>query len=314
MKIVFMGSPAFAVASLHNLHRSSHEIVAVVTAADKPAGRGRKIQMTAVKEYALEHKLPILQPLKLKDPEFLEELASYGAELFAVVAFRMLPESVWSMPVRGTINLHASLLPRYRGAAPINWAIINGDEETGLSTFYINEEIDKGAILYQKRLPIAAEDDAGSLHDKMMVSGADLLLETVDAISEGKAIAKDQGQSSLKASHASKLDNENRRIDWAKSSKEIMHLIRGLSPYPSAFSLLINEKGEELLIKFYKADVSEGHTLDPGAWESDFKSHLFIGTGDGSIELKELQVAGKKRMNTQNLLNGWAPEAHSRFI
>ena len=307
-----MGTPDFAVASLDALMKSSHEVVAVVTVADKPAGRGKKVHTSAVKDYALSHQLPVLQPLKLKDPEFLNALSAFKADLFAVVAFRMLPEAVWAKPPKGTINLHGSLLPKYRGAAPINWAVINGDSETGYSTFFINEEIDKGALLFQERIDIGADEDAGSLHDRMMIAGAELLVKTIDAIEDGTAVATLQENSSLQPSHAPKLNNDNRRIDWSRSSDKVKDLIRGLSPYPSAFSIL-KDGNQAHMIKFFKSKVCDDLVLSPGSWASDGKSHLYIGTGDKALSILELQLAGKRRMSINDLLNGWSLPPESYF-
>jgi methionyl-tRNA formyltransferase len=302
MRIVFMGTPEFAVASLDALLNSSNEVVGVVTVADKASGRGRKVHSSAVKDYALSKNIPTLQPIKLKDPGFLESLEAMQADLFVVVAFRMLPEAVWKMPCKGTINLHGSLLPRYRGAAPINWAVINGDTETGYSTFYINEEIDKGALLFQERMPIHEDEDAGSVHDRMMLLGALLVVKTVNAIEDGSARA--QPQNDLVASHAPKLNNENRRIDWNKPSKDIKNLVRGLSPYPSAYSIL-HANEDELSVKFFKVEMMEGESLLPGAFQTDGKTFLYIGTEDEKLSILELQVPGKRRMSIKDLLNGW---------
>jgi methionyl-tRNA formyltransferase len=310
MRIVFMGTPEFAVASLDALFNSSHEVVGVVTVADKASGRGRKVHSSAVKEYALSKNILTLQPLKLKDSGFLKALEGLRADLFVVVAFRMLPDAVWKMPSKGTINLHGSLLPRYRGAAPINWAVINGDKETGYSSFYINEEIDKGALLFQERMPIHEDEDAGSVHDRMMLLGALLVVKTVNAIEEESANA--QPQNDIVASHAPKLNNENRRIDWTKPSTEIKNLIRGLSPYPSAYSILHTNE-EELTVKFFKVEKVEGESLSPGIIKSDGKTFLYIGSRGESLSILELQVAGKRRMSIKDLLNGWELDPNWQF-
>lgn len=305
MRIVFMGTPGFAVENLRVLNESHHEVVAVITAPDRPAGRGRKLRAPEVKEYAVQHSLPVLQPEKLRNPKFLEDLASYKADLFVVVAFRMLPELVWSMPEKGTINLHASLLPQYRGAAPINWAIINGETKSGATTFFINEEIDKGKTIDSIEVEINPNDDAGDLHDRLMILGAQHLLKTVDLIAEGKAVAKEQVGDAVELKKAPKLNSENRSIDWNRSAKEIYDLIRGLSPYPSALSTLSSSDEDDITCKIFRSKVLESSDLGSGETESDKKSYLKVGTGSHDLEILEIQLSGKKKMGIKDLLNGF---------
>lgn len=311
MRIVFMGTPDFAVEGLKKLNESKHEVVAVVTVADKPVGRGHKIKFSPVKEYAVEHNIPVLQPTNLKDEDFIKELSGYYADLFVVVAFRMLPEVVWSMPLKGTINLHGSLLPNYRGAAPINWAIINGEKETGVTTFFIEKEIDTGKIIDQRKINVSEDENVGQLHDKLMVIGGELILDTVNEIEKGNVIGNDQSSYDLsKIKPAPKLFKDNTKIDWQKDAKSIHNLIRGLSPYPVAWTNLIKE-GEQLAIKIYKAKVSDSsYNLSPGELKVDKRS-LYAGTGDGNIEILELQIPGKKKMETAALLNGYEIKDHS---
>jgi methionyl-tRNA formyltransferase len=310
-----MGTPEFAVASLAALLESTkHQVIGVVTAPDKPSGRGRNLKTSPVKDYAIRHGLQVLQPSNLKDPRFLEQLAAWRPDIIAVVAFRMLPEAVWSMPSRGTINLHASLLPRYRGAAPINWAIINGDTETGLTTFFINEAIDEGKVLLQEQVSIDENEDAGSLHDRMKDIGAQLLVKTITGIQEGKLQAVAQGDIGQSISHAPKLNADNRRIDWNRTAKEIRNLIRGLSPIPSAYSLLKKPEDEEgIMVKFFATEILDSSTLAPGEWRVEGNSALYIGTGKGDLSILEIQVSGKRRLKVKDLLNGWIPENGARF-
>jgi methionyl-tRNA formyltransferase len=299
MKIVFMGTPDFAVASLHALVEAGFEIVGVVTAADKPAGRGQKLQESAVKKYAAEKGLHILQPLKLKDPEFIEELKSLKADLQVVVAFRMLPEMVWTMPAKGTINLHASLLPQYRGAAPINHAIINGETESGATTFFLKHEIDTGDVIFSEKVAIAADDTAGDLHDHLMVAGAGLLVKTVQAIADNNYTEQPQ-QFSDELKHAPKLFKEFCKIDWNQPVKTIYNLIRGLSPYPTAYTTL-NDK----TIKIFKADYEESTpTVAPGEIVTDGKTFLHFAAPDGVISVLDIQYEGKKRMLVEDFLRG----------
>jgi len=298
-----MGTPDFAVASLKALIDAGEEVVAVVTGPDKPAGRGQKIHESAVKQFAVSLNIPVLQPQKLKDPTFLEELKSYRADLQVVVAFRMLPELVWNMPEKGTINVHASLLPNYRGAAPINHAIINGEKSSGVTTFLLQHEIDTGNILYSTEVPISDTDNAGDLHDKLMVAGAELLIKTVNAIKTGKInpIPQDDLGENSELKHAPKIFKEDCLIDWNKSTEEVYNLIRGLSPYPAAFTHLDGK-----VLKIYSAEKeTTGHNDLPGSYLSDGKTSLKFATGDGYLKLTEVQIEGKKRMLVSDFLRGF---------
>jgi len=299
MKIVFMGTPDFAVASLDALVKANFDIVAVITAPDKLAGRGQKINESAVKKYASEKGIPVLQPEKLKNPEFLEELKSYHADLQVVVAFRMLPEVVWSMPPKGTINLHGSLLPQYRGAAPINHAIINGEKESGVTTFFLTHEIDTGDIILSDATPIADDETAGELHDKLMIVGANLLVKTVKAIAEGNFTEQPQPQTDV-LKHAPKIFKEDCKIDWNKPAQQVHNLIRGLSPYPTAFTIL-NDK----TLKIFKATLEEKEPgIAAGGFLTDGKTYLKFATKDGFIKLLDIQYEGKKRMLIEDFLRG----------
>ncbi|MFZ9588204.1 MAG: methionyl-tRNA formyltransferase [Chitinophagaceae bacterium] len=304
-RIVFMGTPAFAVAILEKLVKENCQVVAVVTAPDKPAGRGMQMSQSAVKQFALLHNLPVLQPVKLKDPEFLAELKSFDADIQVVVAFRMLPEAVWNMPSLGTINLHASLLPKYRGAAPINWAIINGEKVTGITTFKLQHTIDTGDILMRKQIQIREDETAGELHDEMMVAGADLVFETLSCYCSGNLlpIPQEEIMNQLEGNvpEAPKLHTETCKINWEKKSEEVYNLIRGLSPYPTAFTYL-NGK----MLKIFKATyemVANGTSA--GQVESDGKSYLRFASTDGWVYIKELQLEGKKRMLVEDFLRGY---------
>lgn len=299
MKIVFMGTPDFAVASLDALVQANFDVVAVVTAPDKPAGRGQKLNESAVKKYAVEKGIPVLQPEKLKNPEFIEELRSYQADLQVVVAFRMLPEIVWNMPAKGTINLHGSLLPQYRGAAPINHAIINGEKESGVTTFFLKQEIDTGDIILSDSVPIADDETAGELHDKLMVVGANLLVKTLLAIEANNIIEQPQPQNGdLK--HAPKIFKEDCKIDWNNQAQTIHNLIRGLSPYPTAFTLL-NEKN----LKVFKAEIEDKEPgIVAGGFLTDGKTYLKFAAKDGFIKLLDIQYEGKKRMLIEDFLRG----------
>lgn len=305
LRIIFMGTPQFAVASLDSLMTADFNIVAVITAPDKPAGRGLKLTQSAVKKYALDKGLDILQPAKLKDPEFLQTLQNYKADVQVVVAFRMLPEAVWDMPPLGTINLHASLLPQYRGAAPINWAIINGEKETGVTTFKLQHEIDTGNILLQQSVPIFDDETAGSLHDKLMKVGADLLVQTMKRVEEGTPEETDQdkmkGNTVLK--HAPKIYPENCEIDWTKSVGSIYNLIRGLSPYPAAYTFLNDKK-----LKIFAAQPQvEDHELKPGEISTDQKTYVKFAAPDGFLSLEEIQLEGKRKMEIADFLRGYRP-------
>jgi methionyl-tRNA formyltransferase len=316
LRIIFMGTPEFAVASLEALVNAGCQIVGVITAPDKPAGRGMKLQESAVKKYAVEKGLKVLQPEKLKNPQFLEELQLLKADLQIVVAFRMLPEVVWNMPPMGTINVHGSLLPQYRGAAPINWAIINGEKETGVTTFKLKHEIDTGDILLQETIPIGENETAGELHDKMKEVGAQLLVKTIKGLADESlketpqlvmsnqpsAIGNEQAagvHSPLK--HAPKIFTETCRIDWNKTIDEVHNLIRGLSPFPGAFSSLDNKT-----LKIYRSEKEhQKPLLQPGAFETDRKTFLRFACADGFIYVKELQLEGKKKMQAEDFLRGY---------
>lgn len=307
-KIIFAGTPDFAVESLKVLHESGYNIIAVMTAPDKPAGRGRKLQQSAVKKYALQNNLNILQPANLKNEVFISELKSLNADLQVVVAFRMLPEVVWSMPKNGTINLHASLLPQYRGAAPINHAIINGETETGVTTFFIEKEIDTGNIIAQKEVEILPDENAGKLHDKLMETGGQLIAETVEAIMNGtvKAISQKEFAENETLKSAPKIFKDDCKINWQQSVKKLHDFIRGLSPYPAAWTIITNVEDKPLTLKIYKAiPEPEKHTYDSGKILSDNKSFLKIAVKDGFINISELQIQGKKRMSVKDLLNGF---------
>lgn len=312
LRIVYMGTPDFAVASLDAIHQSQHEVVAVITSPDRPAGRGRKVRSSAVKQYAADAQIDILQPLKLRDPEFQSALAAYEADLFVVVAFRMLPESVWAMPPLGTINLHGSLLPQYRGAAPINWAIINGETRTGVTTFYIDAEIDEGKIIDSRSIEISPDADAGALHDELMALGAELVLHTVDEIAAGRAKAIPQETDGLELRAAPKLFPHNRSIDWTQSAQAIHNLVRGLCPYPSALSSL-HVDSEEWPCKIYKTQICESNSLVAGEIESDGRKYMRVGTGDGDLEILEIQLGSKKRLRVPDLLNGFDLGTSARF-
>ncbi len=305
LRIVFMGTPEFAVASLDALVDAECNVVAVITAPDKPAGRGMKPQESAVKKYAVEKGIKVLQPEKLKNPEFLEALASLDADLQVVVAFRMLPEIVWSMPRLGTINVHASLLPQYRGAAPINWAVINGEKETGITTFKLQHQIDTGNILLQEKIAIGENETAGELHDKMKILGAELLVKTVKLLAHGTLEEKEQAKLSNSASnelkHAPKIFTDTCKIDWNKTVDEVHNLIRGLSPYPAAFTSMDGK-----LLKIYKAEKEKANaSLTSGNVETDKKSFLKFACLDGYISIKELQLEGKKKMFVEDFLRGY---------
>lgn len=311
LKIVFLGTPGFAVASLEKLVESEFDVVGVITAPDKPAGRGRKLSESAVKKCALEHNLRILQPTNLKNTEFLEELRSLEANLFVVVAFRMLPEVVWQMPDYGTFNLHASLLPQYRGAAPINWAVINGETESGATTFFINERIDTGEIIMQERTPIGKAETAGELHDRLMVIGADLVLKTVEMIYAGEVETTVQPESAELKS-APKIHKDTCQINWEEDAEIIFNHIRGLSPYPAAWTQL-NNGDNTLVVKIMKAEVERSeHSLDPGLIIAA-KKEMKVAVRGGYIQLLEIQLAGKRKMNIQEVLNGLKIEKDARM-
>jgi len=302
LRIVFMGTPEFAVGILDTILHNNYEVVGVITAADKPAGRGQKIKYSAVKEYALAHNLHLLQPTNLKDESFLAELKALNANLQIVVAFRMLPEVVWKMPSLGTFNLHASLLPNYRGAAPINWAIINGETKTGVTTFFIDDKIDTGAMILNSETAIGANESAGELHDRLMELGSETVIQTLALLESGRVtttIQKDNDE--IKTAY--KLNKENCKIDWNKPALDIHNLIRGLSPYPAAWCF-ISDKGEEWNVKIYQSSIiTESHSLAIGQLVST-KKELKIAVANGFIQIESIQFPGKKKMNTAEFLNG----------
>ena len=301
LRIVFMGTPDFAVASLDALVKEDFHIVGVITAPDKPAGRGMQLQQSAVKKYAVENELKVLQPEKLKNPDFLHELHSLKADLQIVVAFRMLPEVVWNMPPLGTINVHGSLLPQYRGAAPINWAIINGERETGVTTFKLKHEIDTGDLLLQERIAIDSNETAGELHDKMKEVGAQLLVRTIRQLAEGNIKETPQTGSAESIKHAPKIFTDTCKIDWNKPVGEVYNLIRGLSPFPGAFTYL-NGK----ILKIYKSEKEEvTPEMAAGEVATDNKTYLKFASANGYINVKEMQLEGKKRMQTADFLRGY---------
>ena len=301
MRIIFMGTPEFAVPSLDMLIKNGYDVVGVVTATDKYGGRGgKKLLESAVKKYAAANGIPVLQPKNLKAPEFIEELQALKADLQIVVAFRMLPEMVWDMPRLGTYNLHGSLLPKYRGAAPINWAVIHGDEYTGATTFKITKEIDTGAILLQEKIPINFEDNAGHVHDRMMHIGAELLLKSVQKIEEGEIKLQQQDESLV--SKAPKLNKGNTEIDFNQDAKSVYNFIRGLSPYPGAWTTL-----DGALLKIYKAELIE-ENASVGKISTDQKKFFHIACGTGSVKVVEMQMQGRKRMDVKSFLNGYTIE------
>jgi methionyl-tRNA formyltransferase len=305
LRIVFMGTPPFAVASLDVLVKAGCNIAGVITAPDKPGGRGMQLQQSAVKKYAVENNLHVLQPEKLKHPDFLAELKSLSADLQIVVAFRMLPEAVWNMPPMGSVNLHGSLLPKYRGAAPINWAVINGEKETGVTTFKLQHEIDTGNILLQKSFPISETDTAGDVHDAMQEIGAQVLLETVKGLAAGRLEEIPQpstiNHQSSTIPHAPKIFTETCEIDFSKNVTDVYNLIRGLAPYPAAFTFLQGKK-----LKLFSVEkVEKQPTLKPGEFETDDKTYLQFACSDGFIKVQELQLEGKKKMLIADFLRGY---------
>lgn len=306
LRIVFLGTPEFAVASLDKLVMAGYNIVGVTTAPDKPAGRGMHLTESAVKKYAVEKNLKILQPEKLKAPEFLDELQKLKPDLQLVVAFRMLPEVVWNMPPMGTINVHGSLLPQYRGAAPINWAVINGEKETGVTTFKLQHAIDTGDILLTQKIKIDEDETAGELHDRMKEIGAELLLKTVQGLAKGNLKETPQDLTTINhepstLEHAPKIFTETCKIDWTKNADEIYNLIRGLSPYPTAFTFLKDKK-----LKLYKAAKEfEPTNASPGEYITDNKTFLKFACNNGFISVMELQLEGKKKMNVEDFLRGY---------
>ncbi|MBU3856525.1 MAG: methionyl-tRNA formyltransferase [Candidatus Phocaeicola excrementipullorum] len=312
LRIVYMGTPEFAVESLKRLVEGGYNVVAVITMPDKPMGRhGSVLQPSPVKQYAVSQGLKVLQPEKLKDEAFIGELQSLHADLQIVVAFRMLPEVVWAMPRLGTFNLHASLLPQYRGAAPINWAVINGETETGITTFFLKHEIDTGEIIDQVRIPIADTDDVGVVYDKLMRLGGDLVLKTVDAILDGnvKTVPQESVPLSGELHPAPKIFKETCRIDWTQGTKRIYDFIRGLSPYPGAWTEFHVGETVSTLKLFETQKIFADHALEPGAFVTDGKSYLHIATSDGYLNVLSLQLAGKKRMGIADFMKGYRHSA-----
>ena len=318
LRIIFMGTPEFAVETLQALVENDYNVVAVVTQPDKPVGRhGSVLQPSQVKQYALEHSLPVLQPEKMKDPEFVEQLRSYNANLQVVVAFRMLPEVVWAMPEYGTFNVHAALLPQYRGAAPINWAVINGETETGVTTFFLDHDIDTGRIIMKKHFPIPDDADVEYVYDGLMHLGAKLCLETLEAIiaADGHPATVAQNDSSRFTLHSSlftlhsslkpapKIFKETCEIDWTKTAKQVYDFVRGLSPVPGAWTTLVGPDGKETVLKIYKTRKTDRQGQGSGVITTDGKA-LYISAADALLELVELQLAGKKRMQVRDFLNG----------
>lgn len=309
LRIVFMGTPEFAADSLDILYRNGYNIVAVVTAPDKPAGRGRKLQTPAVKDYAAGKGIPVLQPENLKDPEFNQILKDMEPDLQVVVAFRMLPRIVWALPPKGTFNLHASLLPQYRGAAPMNWAIINGEKETGLTTFFLNENIDTGDIIFREKVDIGAFETLGELHDRMKEAGAKLVLKTVKAIEQDALSTYKQELLAIEPVNlkpAPKISRDDCRINWKDPSEDIFNRIRGLSPVPGAFTEIAESNGFRTILKIYRADFRKmEHNERPGTIHTDGETFFRIYTSDGWIDAEEVQMAGKRKMNVKEFLKGY---------
>ena len=320
MKIVYFGTPEFASSQLEAIIAAGYEVAAVVTVPDKPAGRGKKIQSSDVKLTALKYDLPILQPVSLKSQEFIDELSSYNADLFVVVAFRMLPEVVWSMPPMGTFNLHASLLPQYRGAAPINHAIINGEKETGLTTFLLDKEIDTGEIIKQEKVVVEDDETAGTLHDKLMLLGNKVVVETIKMIEEGKVHSQSQSsiieRDNLQLKPAPKIFKEDCKVDWTKDAKSIYDFIRGLSPYPAAHTQFVSENGDTMDIKIFEVALKENKSEDTQMYKikTDGKSYLDIVLGNNNISIKVIQQAGKKAMPIADFLRGTRLEGEWKVI
>lgn len=309
MRIIYMGTPEFAVEPLKLLLENNYNIVGVITVPDKPAGRGQQVQQSAVKKLALEKGLTILQPEKLKDEQFLEQLRLLKADLQIVVAFRMLPEIVWNMPRLGTFNLHGSLLPQYRGAAPINRAVMNGEKETGVSTFFLQHEIDTGKIIFCEKVSIAENETAGEVHNKLMHTGAQLVLKTVQAIEKGSYPQVEQSEliaAGTELKNAPKIFKDDCRINWDKTASEVYNHIRGLSPYPTAYTDFVSPEGKEFLVKIFKSKKEDSEVQQPvGTISTDAKNYIKIATQKGYIYIEELQVAGKKRMPVNEFLRGF---------
>lgn len=309
LRIVYMGTPDFAVEALRCLVEGGYNVVGVITMPDKPAGRGHKVQFSPVKQYALQHDLPLLQPERLKEEAFLEALRAWQADLQIVVAFRMLPQVVWNMPRLGTFNLHASLLPQYRGAAPINWAVINGERETGITTFFLKHEIDTGEVIQQVRVPILPEDNAGTIHDKLMLLGGQLVTETVDNIlcDNIHPIPQEEMTDGTELKPAPKIFKETCRICWNQPAGRIHNLVRGLSPYPAAWCELCSPQGERVALKLYETALEDAPSdgRRPGTLRTDGKKLLSVATSDGWLRILSLQLPGKKRLATDELLRGF---------
>ena len=320
MKIIYFGTPEIASSQLEAIMAAGYEVAAVVTVPDKPAGRGKKIQSSDVKLTALKYNLPVLQPVSLKSPEFIEELSSYNADLFVVVAFRMLPEVVWSMPPMGTFNLHASLLPQYRGAAPINHAIINGEKETGLTTFLLDKEIDTGEIIMQEKVVIEDDETAGTLHDKLMLLGNKVVVETIKIIEEGRVQSQSQEmiieRDNLQLKPAPKIFKEDCKIDWTKDAKSIYDFIRGLSPYPAAHTQFVSENNDTIDIKVFEVVLKENESEDNDLYKikTDGKSYLDVVLGKNNISIKVIQQAGKKAMPIADFLRGTRLEGEWKVL
>ena len=300
LRIVFMGTPDFATESLKRLVENNYNIVGVVTAPDRPAGRGQKIKFSSVKEYAVSQNLQVLQTEKLKNPQFIDGLKNLEADLFVVVAFRMLPEIVWRLPAKGTFNLHGSLLPRYRGAAPINWAVINGDKETGVTTFFIEKDIDTGNIIFQEKLSISDKDTAGNIHDKLMHIGSELVCKTIDAIESNKA--PNSPQLNETATHAPKIFKADCKVNWDENSVDIHNKIRGLSPYPTAWTSIDKDKTLKLFSSSYE---NANHNETIGKILISNNKEMKVAAKDGFVHIHELQLSGKKRMKTEDFLRGY---------
>ena len=308
LRIVYMGTPEFAVESLRCLVEGGYNVVGVITMPDKPAGRGHRLQPSPVKQYAQERGLPLLQPEKLKNEDFLEALRAWQADLQIVVAFRMLPQVVWAMPRLGTFNLHASLLPQYRGAAPINWAVINGETETGLTTFFLRQEIDTGEVIRQVRVPIADTDDVGAVHDRLMLQGGQLVTDTVDDILAGRVtpIPQEQMPTDTPLRPAPKIFKDTCRIDWNRPAKQVYDFIRGLSPYPAAWTELQQPGQPPVVLKIFESEkLPQPHSLTPGMVQTDGKTYLRVAVADGFVGIRSLQLPGKRRLSVEELLRGF---------
>ena len=312
LRIIFMGTPAFAVAGLRSIIKSHHSVVAIVTAPDRPAGRGKKLQFSAVKEEALAHGIPLLQPEKLNDTKTIEEIIAFNADVFVVVAFRMLPKSVWSIPSLGTFNLHASLLPQYRGAAPIHWAIINGEKETGLTTFMIDQKIDTGEVLFQTKMSVLPNETTGELSVRMQEKSGELILKTLDALASESINPKTQ-LNIENLMPAPKLNKENTRIDWSKNGQEVVNHIHGLNPFPAAWTML-NFEDDALYVKIKRAHFEVGSQINPPGSISTEGQQLSVAVNDGYVYIDELQLPNKKSMETAALLNGFRFPEKSRFL